>query len=59
MLDQRGDTVGPVLDPELLDHSFLRRPHRDIVELLGPVILLIVLIWLVMGGRAGITAADD
>ena len=30
-----------------------------IVELLGPVILLIVLIWLVMRGRAGTTAADD
>jgi hypothetical protein len=29
------------------------------VELLGPVILLIVLIWLVMRGRAGTTAADD
>jgi hypothetical protein len=28
-------------------------------ELLGSVILLIVLMWLVMRGRAGTTAADD
>lgn len=29
------------------------------VEILGPVILLIVLVWLVMRGGAGAKAADD
>ena len=37
-----------------MDESLL-----GIVELLGPVILLIVLVGLVMRGRARTTAADD
>jgi uncharacterized protein (TIGR03382 family) len=37
-----------------MDQSML-----GIMEILGPVLLLIALVWLVMRGRAGTDAAED